>query len=135
MSDLFEQHRERMASLGDKGVLKGIFCDCVGTLYGGKHGLDKELAAFLNEQHEAGQHVVIFSSEPQSGMKDIFDFLGLKPDLQDVKRKGAYNGQTLELIIDDDPAEGAEFITHINPADDDFRDFLKQPRDGFRLNP
>jgi len=127
VSDLFEKHKKRMASLDNKVVLRGIFCDCVGTLYVGKYGFDKELVAFLNEQYEAGQNVVVFSSEAgqQASMKDIFEYLGLNPDLYDVKSKDSYKGQTLELIIDDNPAQDIEFVTHINPADDSFRKFLK----------
>lgn len=82
--------------------LKGTYCDFFGTLLI-KGKINKELVAYLNAKHAAGEKVVVFSTSCEDTVETL-PTLGLHPDIAKVEDKYKYYNQKLEMVIDDNPS-------------------------------
>jgi len=106
--------------------VEGIFCDCYGTLFGHGYEDDKTLVEYLNAQYAAGKNVVIFSTAPRDVRAKV-QTLGLHPDLAArIDDKRFYDGDLLEVMIDDDPAHFLRAQKTWHPKKPDFRQHMKE---------
>jgi hypothetical protein len=115
----------RRSARPDEKPVEGIFCDCYGTLFAHGWEDDKTLVTYLNAKYADGINVVIFSTAPKDVRANV-QALGLHPDLSSrIDDKRDYEGQLLEVMIDDDPAHylRAQKIWH--PKSPEFRQHMK----------
>ncbi len=89
-------------STREPGV-KGIFCDCQGTLFDYNFSKDEVLVSYLNAKHRAGEAVHLFTMNFNQ-VYDKVQALGLDREiLMTLDEKKRCYGMHLEEWIDDDP--------------------------------
>lgn len=124
VAGLSRVHEEAANRPANQKRVDAICCDCEGTLYD-HNGIDKTLVAYLNARHEAGEMVVIFSSN-WSQVFDRVQETGLHPAiLRTLKDKRECHGMHVTEYIDDAPSSRITAGQVFHPKDHAFRRYIQ----------
>lgn len=104
------------------GIREGIYVDVFSTLVGitgdfragGRiFSVNKGLIDYLNEQHNLGREVVVFSSDPEYA-ENYLKLAGAPGYFFPVLSKALFEGSTFEELIDDSTAQSQGFNVPMN---------------------